>query len=201
MISGKYGLMSHSPALMTLEKCGIARHSPARRKTMECKTREKNIEDIAPEDAEAYKRGISWNSAVRNVRMIWAIIKRVNFDEIVIGFFICFFVFPLIIKMVEPGINTYGDAIWYLFVSCTTIGFGDFAAVTFVGRMLTVIMTVYEILLVAMLAGVVVSIYLEVAQKRQQETATVFLDKMTHLTELSPEELAEIETKAKKLYR
>lgn len=38
--------------------------------------------------------------------------------------------------------------------------------------------------LVALFSGVVVSYYLEVVHRREKITATVFLDKMEHLTEL-----------------
>ncbi len=51
--------------------------------------------------------------------------------------------------------------------------------------------------LVALFSGVVVSYYLEVVHRREKITATVFLDKMEHLTELSQEELKEMQDKAR----
>lgn len=136
---------------------------------------------------------------MKNIRMLWSVIKRVKFDGILTGFLVWYVAASVIILLVEPGINRLGDALWYLFVACTSIGFGDLVAVTFVGRLLTVITTVYEIVIVAMFSGVVVSYYLEVVHRREQESVTMFLDKMEHLTELSPEELKQVEDKVKAL--
>lgn len=136
---------------------------------------------------------------MKNIRMLWSVIKRVKFDGILAGFLVWYVAASVIILLVEPGISRLGDALWYLFVACTSIGFGDLVAVTFVGRLLTVITTVYEIVIVAMFSGVVVSYYLEVVHRREQESVTMFLDKMEHLTELSPEELKQVEDKVKAL--
>lgn len=132
-------------------------------------------------------------------RVLWKVIKRLNFDKVIEGWLVWYFVSSAIVMIVEPGINTMGDALWYMFVACTSIGFGDMVATTFIGRALTVIMTVLEILLVAMFSGVVVSFYLEVVRLRAQESITMMLDKLEHLTELSPEELKEIENRAKSM--
>ena len=50
-----------------------------------------------------------------------------------------------------------------------------------------------------MFSGTVVSYYLEVVHRREEETLKLFLDKMEHLTELAPEELQEIENKVKEM--
>ena len=112
---------------------------------------------------------------------------------------ISFFLVAIIIRFHEPGINDFGDAMWYTFVSCTTIGFGDFTVTTPLSRFLTVFLTIYEIVLVALLSGVIVSHYLEVIRRRESEAAVIFLDKLEHLTELSYDELLEIQIKAKRL--
>lgn len=114
-------------------------------------------------------------------------------------FIACFFLGALIIMGSEPSINNYGDALWYTFVACTSIGFGDFAAVTVMGRIVTVVLTMYEIFLIALISGVVVSHYMEVIHRREKHTATIFMDKLEHLTELREEELYELQERAKKI--
>lgn len=135
---------------------------------------------------------------MKRYRLLWSVIKRTHTDKLICVFLINMFVIALIMTIVEPGINTYEDGLWYTFVACTTIGFGDFAAVTFIGRILTVYMAVNEILLVSIIPGVVVSYYLEVIHRRENETLTIFMDKLEHLPELSREELQEISDKVKK---
>ena len=136
---------------------------------------------------------------MRRVRFFWVIIKRCHFDKFLYIFIISFFVCSLIIQLAEPGIKNYGDAMWYLFVSCTTIGFGDMITNSILGRLMTVYLTIYEIVLVALLSGVVISHYIEVIHRREQMTATMFMDKLEHLTELDQDELLEIQEKAKEI--
>ena len=133
-----------------------------------------------------------------NLRTLWSVTKRIGFHNVLAGFAAWFFLSSFLIMLFEPGINGYGDAVWYSFVACTSIGFGDLVATTFAGRLLTILLTVYEIVIVAMFSGVVVSYYLEVVHRRENEVITNFLDKMEHLTELSREELQEIQNKIRK---
>ena len=133
-----------------------------------------------------------------NLRTLWSVTKRIGFHKVLAGFAAWFFLSSFLIMLFEPGINGYGDAVWYSFVACTSIGFGDLVATTFAGRLLTILLTVYEIVIVAMFSGVVVSYYLEVVHRRENEIVMDFLDRMKHLTELPPEELKEIEDKVKK---
>lgn len=136
---------------------------------------------------------------MNKLKILWKVIRHLNFDKVLSGFAVWFAISAALIMMVEPGIKSYGDALWYLFVACTSIGFGDIVAVTLIGRMLTVITTVMEVLLVAMFSGVVVSFYLEIVKRSEKEELQQFMDKLEHATELSHEELKEIENKIKSI--
>ena len=98
---------------------------------------------------------------MKRIRLFWVVIKRCQFHKILIAFFAAFFISSLIVMLIEPDVHNYRDGMWLIFVSCTTIGYGDMTADTFIGRMLIIIMTVFEILLVALFSGVIVSLYLE----------------------------------------
>ena len=132
------------------------------------------------------------------LRILWKVIRHLNFDKVIFGFLVFYVISSGIIMMVEPG-NRMGDALWYTFVACTSIGFGDMVATTFIGRALTVIVTVMEILLVAMFSGVVVSYYLEIVRATEKDDLSMFLDKLEHVSELSQEELKEIEDKVRSI--
>ena len=133
-----------------------------------------------------------------NLRTLWSVTKRIGFHKVLAGFAAWFFISSLLTMLAEPGITRYGDAVWYSFVACTSIGFGDLVTTTFIGRLLTVILTMYEIVIVAMFSGVVVSYYLEVVHRKENAVIANFLDKMEHLTELSQDELREIQEKVRK---
>ena len=72
----------------------------------------------------------------------------------------------LVIMTIEPEINTFPDALWYCFAVVTTIGFGDFAAQTLVGRLITVMLGVYGIIVVAVITSIIVNFYNETSGKK-----------------------------------
>ena len=69
--------------------------------------------------------------------------------------------------MVEPNITTFWDAMWYCFAVVTTIGFGDLYAITPLGRILTVVLGIYGIVVVAIMTSVIVNFYNEVSTKEK----------------------------------
>lgn len=103
----------------------------------------------------------------------------------------------VILAVVEPGIETFRDGLWYCFVAATTIRFGDICAVTTIGRITTVAVGLYGILMTAMIPGVVVSYYMEYLKIREKETISVFLEQLERLPELSKEELEELSGKVR----
>lgn len=136
---------------------------------------------------------------MKRIRIFWTVVKRCGLDKAVIGFAILFFVGSLFIMWREPQIDSYRDAMWLLFVSCMTIGYGDYTVVTPAGRIIVVIATIYQLVLFALLTGVIIGNYQEVLKYRKKETVMEFLDKLEHLSELSPEELEELQEKVRNL--
>ena len=96
-------------------------------------------------------------------------------------------------------INRYGDALWYCYAVLSTAGFGDIVAITFIGKLVSVLVTIYTIFVVAIVTGVVVNYYGQIVEMQRRETAMMFLDKLERLPELSKEELEDISKRVKKL--
>lgn len=63
----------------------------------------------------------------------------------------------------EPDFTSYGDSLWYSFVTATTVGYGDMLVTTAFGRIISIILAIYGILL-GSLSGLVVSYYTEVSK-------------------------------------
>ena len=62
----------------------------------------------------------------------------------------------LIIFNVEPqSFDTFFDAIYWATVSLTTVGYGDIYPVTTIGRIITMISSVFGIAIIAMPAGII----------------------------------------------
>ena len=95
------------------------------------------------------------------------LVKTHAFDALV-GLMAFIIAFSFMIPVVEPNITNFWDAMWYCFTVVTTIGFGDFYAETVVGRILTVVLGIYGIVVVAILTSVVVNFYNEVSKDKDK---------------------------------
>ena len=69
--------------------------------------------------------------------------------------------FSIVLPNFELNINTFGDALWYCFAIVTTIGFGDITAVTIPGRIISVILGLYGLIVVALITSIIVNFYSE----------------------------------------
>ncbi len=108
-------------------------------------------------------------------------------------------VIALLILLFEPTIHSYGNSLWYCFVSCTTIGFGDMIVTTFLAKALTVILYIYSIVIIALVTAVITQYFFEVAKHRKDESVTLFLDDLENLPDLPKERLKEISDNVKKM--
>lgn len=131
-------------------------------------------------------------------KLFWSILKRTHADRIVTLFVLYFLGCALFIMLVEPDIHRYGEAIWYCFSVITTIGFGDFTAITTLGRAASIVLGLYGVIVLAIIPGIVTSYYVEVINIKNRESGEAFLYKLEHLDELSQEELKELSEKVKK---
>ena len=134
---------------------------------------------------------------MRQGKIFWSILKRTHADKIVTGFGMYFLISALVIMLAEPGIHRYGESIWYCFSVITTIGFGDFTAVTVIGRTASIILGLYGVIVLAIIPGIVATYYMEVVNFKNGDSGEAFIYKLEHLDELSKDELKEISEKVK----
>ena len=87
------------------------------------------------------------------------IIRKTYASEIILGLLLLICAVAYVLKFIEPNIPTFEDGLWYGFAIVTTIGFGDFAAVTMVGRLLSVVLGIYGIVVVALITSIIVNFY------------------------------------------
>lgn len=134
---------------------------------------------------------------MKKLRRIIMILKRTGTLKMLVSFIVFYCAASTVVWLFEPNVNTIGDGFWYCFVASTTIGFGDIVALTYLGRIITVLVSVYGIVVTAMIPGVVVSYYMEFLKIKEKETVSLFLERLEHLNELSREELTELSGKIK----
>ena len=87
------------------------------------------------------------------------IVIKTHAAEIIFGLVLLIVTFSLLLMFFEPGMENFTDALWYCFAIVTTIGFGDLTAVTGFGRVLSVILGAYGIIVVALITSIIVNFY------------------------------------------
>lgn len=76
----------------------------------------------------------------------------------------------LVIYNVEPeSFETFFDAIYWATISLTTVGYGDIYPVTTIGRIVTMISSVFGIAIIALPSGVITAGYLEEVKKENHQ--------------------------------
>ena len=108
------------------------------------------------------------------VKVLFKIILNTFSLEILFGLLTMIVCFSLIFMKVETPenggkITSFPEALWYCFAIVTTIGFGDIAAVTPIGRVLSVILGLYGLVVVAVITSIVVKFYNETSGKHDQK--------------------------------
>ena len=76
----------------------------------------------------------------------------------------------LVIYTVEPeSFDTFFDAIYWATISLTTVGYGDIYPVTAIGRVVTMVSSMFGIAIIALPSGVITAGYLEEMNKDDEE--------------------------------
>ncbi|MBQ6442690.1 MAG: two pore domain potassium channel family protein [Lachnospiraceae bacterium] len=127
-----------------------------------------------------------------NLRTLYRIMKQTSGIQIFTYYMVFVFLSALLILLVEPEITNYTDALWYCYAVISTAGFGDIVVHTILAKLISVVVTVYSLVVIAILTGIVVNFYNEILEARRKETLSAFLDRLEKLPELSHEELVEL---------
>jgi hypothetical protein len=104
-----------------------------------------------------------------NLKSLANVARETYAAEIIGGLLLLIFAFAYILSFVEPNMASLKDGLWYCFAIVTTIGFGDVTATTTVGRILSVILGMYGIVVVALITSVIVNYYGEMKRENAEE--------------------------------
>lgn len=97
----------------------------------------------------------------------------------------------LVIFNVEPELfDTFVDAIYWATVSLTTMGYGDITPVTTVGRIVTIISSMFGIAIIALPSGILTAGFMRILREEQDREAA---RKAEELAQKEPKLLSEAE--------
>ena len=111
--------------------------------------------------------GISFSRI--NPEALRKIIRKTYVTQILFGQLLLIVSCAAYFKAMEPGFETYLDALWYCFAVVTTIGFGDYTVAMPFSRFLTVVLGIYGIIVVALITSVIVNFYGEVKDEKEDD--------------------------------
>lgn len=94
----------------------------------------------------------------RRVAFLNRFFERYKMDSVLVFVLVMLFLAALPMKWLEPSFKTYGDALWWEIVTITTVGYGDLAPVTTVGRIIAAILMLTGIGVIGLITGTVASI-------------------------------------------
>jgi lysylphosphatidylglycerol synthetase-like protein (DUF2156 family) len=89
------------------------------------------------------------------------IVQKTYAAEIIFGLLLLIASFSFVLLYTDAASfdGKYTNALWYCFAVVTTIGFGDMTAVSSIGRVLSVILGIYGIIVVALITSIIVNFY------------------------------------------
>ena len=93
------------------------------------------------------------------------IIRRTYAAEIIFGLMLLIVSFSYVLEFTEESFTSFWDGLWYCFAVVTTIGFGDLTPTSQIGRVLSVILGVYGIVVVALITSIIVNFYGEMKKE------------------------------------
>ncbi len=99
----------------------------------------------------------------KNIQIITNVLKKSKEPLIAVGVLATGYILvsALIIYNVEPNtFDTYFDAVYWATVSLTTVGYGDIYPVSLMGRIITMISSIFGIAIVALPAGIITAGYM-----------------------------------------
>jgi voltage-gated potassium channel len=95
--------------------------------------------------------------------------------------------------VVDPQINTYGDALWWAIETVSTVGYGDVVPTSTAGRVVGSILMLVGIGLIPVLTSVVVSVLVTQRADRERRAEQQEFDKLLALLTSLDERLARME--------
>lgn len=133
----------------------------------------------------------------KRLKIVFRILKVTGASQILDSYLVFVFMDAALIWIFEPTIKTYMDSLWYCYAVISTAGFGDVVVTAFIPKVLSVLLTIYSLLALAIFTGVVVNFFNQTIDMRNKETLTAFLDELERLPEMNEEELKDLSERVK----
>jgi voltage-gated potassium channel len=83
----------------------------------------------------------------------------------------------------HANIHTFGEALWWAFVTITGVGYGDYEPVTFEGRVVAIGLMIAGIALIGVIAATLATWLISAVQEQEEQEAAATRDQVAELSE------------------
>lgn len=127
--------------------------------------------------------------AIFNRTSFYKVLKTNSLDKVIVATSLLIFLSAIPIKKVEPGIETYGDAVWWAIVTTTTVGYGDISPVTGLGRFIALILMIFGIGLLGMITGSIATFFIGQGKENKNSSAEYIKKELDRVDELTANDI------------
>ena len=113
---------------------------------------------------EVFELPVAEDMYLKKLRVFKGILRDSGVTKILVIFLMFVVACAFIIWLCEPEIRTFWDGLWYCYAVVTTVGFGDVIVNSGAARILSVILSVYAVIVIAIVTGVVVNYFLKISK-------------------------------------
>ncbi|RNF41278.1 potassium channel family protein [Planococcus salinus] len=134
----------------------------------------------------------------RFVKPVYGLLRTNGLDKLLTVAVVLLFIIPIPIILVEPGINTFSDALWWAIVTTTTVGYGDISPTTPLGRVLAVILMLVGIGIIGTFTSSITSYFGNRNKKTHNEQVLELLQSIEEIDNLTAEDVELVEVYLKR---
>lgn len=127
--------------------------------------------------------------AIFNRTSFYKVLKTNSLDKVIVATSLLIFLSAIPIKKVEPGIETYGDAVWWAIVTTTTVGYGDISPVTGLGRFIALILMIFGIGLLGMITGSIATFFIGQGKENKNSSVEYIKKELDRADELTANDI------------
>lgn len=140
---------------------------------------------------------------MRKFRVLQDVLRVTGTGKVLYGFLTFFLITVYSLYIVEHNagnttINNLFDALYYSVVTVSTVGFGDIVVTTVIGKILSMMLMTYGLLVIGLITGIFASLYDELSRIKNKETLDTFVDQLENLSSLSEAELNKLSSKIRR---
>ena len=135
---------------------------------------------------------------MKRLKMMYTVLRETGAGALISSYVGFVLICALVIWIAEKDIATYWDSLWYCFTVASTVGFGDIVVRTSIARILSVVLSLYSAVALAIITSVFVSYFNQIMQLRQKDSLATLAQKLDNLPNMSREELKQLSEQIRK---